>query len=76
MVAVVPVHIIKLIGADHPQRLEDELLEAHPRHHLLVDQAQLDEIGLRHRPDVLNAVELARVRRHPERPELLSHLIL
>ena len=61
--AVMAVHVVDLGGLDHGERLCHELLEAGPGHRLVVHEAQLDEVALGGGPDVLDAVELARVGR-------------
>ena len=61
--AVMAVHVVDLGGLDHGERLCHELLEAGTGHGLVVHEAQLDEVALGGGPDVLDAIELARVGR-------------
>ena len=61
--AVMAVHVVDLGGVNHGERLCHELLEAGTGQGLIVDEAQLDKVALGGGPDVLDAVELARVGR-------------
>ena len=70
--AVMAVHVGDLGCVDHGERLEHELLEAGAGHGLVVHEAQLDEVALGGGPDVLDAVELARVGRRAQAFEVLA----